>query len=82
MKFAVYAQPGDTYLLIPDCLSGADYIYGSHRCGTIESDEYPLPALWAAIAVEVDARACAEVQGVIVRRLLGLGYEEASGMRH
>jgi hypothetical protein len=75
MKFTVY-KADDLYLLVPDCIKAsreAEHLYGPLTyCSKIESDDHPIPELWATVMAEVDARLFAVISELTANRLLGI----------
>lgn len=76
MKFSVFLSPKGDYLLVPDCLKAsreAERLHGPLvSCGEIDSDDHPLPDLWATVMEDVDARLYSVVNEVVATALLGI----------
>ncbi|HJW47527.1 MAG TPA: hypothetical protein VJ484_13725 [Lysobacter sp.] len=73
MKFVVYVRESRSYVLVPDSLSGVEYIHGPlSYCDTIDADMYPIPELWAAVTAEVDVYSYAAMPETMGRELLAL----------
>jgi hypothetical protein len=78
MKFVVYERANRSYLLVPACLAGVEYMHGPlSYCDTIDTDMYPLPELWAAVTAEVNVYSYAAMPEVMGRELLALREHRA-----
>ena len=80
MRFNVYTRPDGAFLLVPDCMTAsreAEALHGPLAfCDTIDSDEYPVPALWDRVAAEIDQLSFAVLQPAVGRQMLGIDCQD------
>lgn len=80
MKFTVYSRPDGAYVLVPDCMLASQEAHSIHGpltfCDSLDSEAYPMPAIWETVMSEVDQRSFAVLHPLIGQQLLGLDCEQ------
>lgn len=78
--FNVYTRPDGAYLLVPDCMLTPLEAEATHGpltfCETIDSDRYPVPALWERVMDEIDQMSFAVLQATVGRQMLDLDCKD------
>jgi hypothetical protein len=74
--FNIYTRPDGAFLLVPECMEAsraAEVQHGPlHFCGTINSSEHPVPALWNRVLSETDDHSFAVLQESVGKQLLDI----------